>query len=262
MKKLTLLSISLLFSVMLLNSGCFWDFPGRCIDGKGGITSETRDVKDFDEVELDISANVVLHEDSIFKVEVEAQTNLLAEIKTEKVGNRLVIKSSQCFRGDPTITVDVYLPTLRAVVLNSSGHISSPDKFKTDALALTIAGSGDITLNAEANTITNTISGSGDLIWNGKSKYVETNINGSGDFNWQSGGADDYFVNITGSGGAYSFNAPAKNADIKIGGSGNIEVNASDKLTVNITGSGNVYYKGHPSISVNITGSGKLEDRN
>jgi len=262
MKKLTLLSISLLFLLSLLNTGCFWDFPGRCIDGKGSLTSETRDIKDFDEVELDISADVVLHYDSVFKVEVKAQSNLLAEIKTEKRGNRLVIESSECFRGTPTITIEVYLPKLRAVTLNSSGHISSSDRFKADALALTIAGSGDITLDADANTLTNNISGSGDLIWNGKSAYVETNISGSGDFNWESGAADEYFVNIAGSGGTYSFNAPVKSADIKVSGSGNIEVNAEENLKVNITGSGNVYYKGKPSISVNITGSGKLEDRN
>lgn len=261
MKKLTLLSISLLLSTMLLNTGCFWDFPGRCIDGNGGIITETRDVKDFDQIELDISADVVLHYDSIFKVEVKAQNNLLTDIKTEKSGKSLVIKSSQCFRGNPNITVNVYMPKLRGISLNSSGHIST-DKFTEDALAVTIAGSGDINLAADAATITNIISGSGDLIWNGKSGYVETNINGSGDFNWESGSADDYFVNITGSGGAYSFNAPVKNADIKISGSGNIEVNASDKLSVNITGSGNVYYKGHPSFSLNVTGSGKVEDRN
>lgn len=262
MKKLTLLSISLLFSLALLNNGCSWDFPGRCIDGKGGISSETRDVQNFDEVELDISADVVLHYDSIFKVEVKAQNNLLSAIKTEKNGNRLIIKSSECFRGDPNIQVDVYLPKLRAVVLTSSGHISSPDNFKSDALEMTISGSGDITLNADANSITNSISGSGDLIFNGKSAYLETNISGSGDFNWESGATDEYFVNIAGSGGTYSFNAPVKKADIKISGSGNIEVNAAESLKVNITGSGNVYYKGHPSISVSITGSGKLEDRN
>lgn len=48
------------------------------------------------------------------------------------------------------------------------------------------------------------------------------------------------------------------NTELKISGSGNIKVYATDNLLVKITGSGNVYYKSNPTVDVKITGSGDV----
>jgi hypothetical protein len=59
-----------------------------------------------------------------------------------------------------------------------------------------------------------------------------------------------------------AFNLEAKNADVEIRGSGDVEVFATDFLNVDIDGSGDVFYKGNPEITLRIDGSGELENAN
>ena len=47
-------------------------------------------------------------------------------------------------------------------------------------------------------------------------------------------------------------------ATISIAGSGDVIINASDKLKVSIAGSGDVQYSGDPEVQMSIGGSGSL----
>ncbi|MFN0202219.1 MAG: head GIN domain-containing protein [Bacteroidia bacterium] len=264
MTKYSLLSI---FAFALLTSGCYFMGPKPCEKGKGGIETGSFGLSNFDEVQLDLDAEVVLHQDSTYKIEVEAQPNILDLIDVRKVGSRLQLRTDACFSGSPVIKIHVFMPQVKAIELNSSGSILSANKFVNNDMGsnldIKINGSGDVQFQGDAGAIRNTISGSGDVILEGSAESVETTINASGDFNWKNGKADDYKVRINGSGGVYSFESDVKDADLGITGSGNIEVRLNGELNVNIAGSGSVYYKGQPTgFNANITGSGKVVNKN
>ena len=72
----------------------------------------------------------------------------------------------------------------------------------------------------------------------------------------------DLEINLYGSGSFMGFPLKVADCRIRIEGSGECEVNVTEKLDVGIKGSGNIYYKGHPSIRTDIKGSGTLISSN
>ena len=69
-------------------------------------------------------------------------------------------------------------------------------------------------------------------------------------------------INIYGSGSFMGYPIQVADCRIRIEGSGECEVNVTEKLDVAIKGSGNIYYKGHPRITTDIKGSGTLISSN
>jgi hypothetical protein len=90
---------------------------------------------------------------------------------------------------------------------------------------------------------------------------LETKISGSGSMNL-SGKTDQHDAAISGSGKINAFDMQTKNVSLKISGSGNCKVNATETLQTRISGSAEVFYKGQPRITSKISGSGSLESQN
>ena len=109
-----------------------------------------------------------------------------------------------------------------------------------DKLALELTGSGEIELDVETKQLGSIIAGSGEIRLRGSAKALQHTISGSGDLN--------------------AFNLETESAEIKITGSGNCELSASNRLHVIISGSGTVFYRGDPrTVSQEVTGSGKVK---
>jgi hypothetical protein len=66
---------------------------------------------------------------------------------------------------------------------------------------------------------------------------------------------------IAGSGDYHGSNVKSKGVTISIMGSGNAELDASDKLNATIMGSGDIKYTGDAVVSKNILGSGSIVKR-
>ena len=64
---------------------------------------------------------------------------------------------------------------------------------------------------------------------------------------------------IDGAGDAYCDKLQARQVAVRIRGSGDARVHASDELKVDIDGSGDVRYRGTPKITKSIRGSGSVE---
>jgi hypothetical protein len=55
-------------------------------------------------------------------------------------------------------------------------------------------------------------------------------------------------------------NLETNSCEVKITGSGDVEINVKDELNANITGSGNVRYKGNPGkVNSHSAGSGNVK---
>ncbi|GAJ00009.1 unnamed protein product, partial [marine sediment metagenome] len=74
-----------------------------------------------------------------------------------------------------------------------------------------------------------------------------------------SGSAKEMKASITGSGKVYASNFVVDKCEVRISGSGDVEINVKSDLDANITGSGSVSYKGNPShINSHSSGSGHV----
>lgn len=167
-------------------------------------------------------------------------------IVVEKSGNSLILKSkSGRHRFDSDTKIYVSLPKLSMISSAGSGRINVNDVVKGESLEVSLAGSGEIQLQAvDLGEISVSVAGSGNVKVEEHSKvnFGVYKIAGSGNI---------------------SFSAlQAKNVDVNIAGSGNVNAYASEKLTVKIVGSGNVTCTGSPkSVDKVKFGSGSVNIR-
>ena len=74
-----------------------------------------------------------------------------------------------------------------------------------------------------------------------------------------SGTANEVKTNISGSGKVLAANLETNKCEVRISGSGDVEINVKSELDANISGSGSVSYKGNPShVNSHASGSGHV----
>lgn len=212
------------------------------IDGNGNLTSEQRNISPTSGIESRGSFDVVITQGSTESVKVEADANLLPYIITEHDDGNLVIRAKNGVNLSSSHKITVYITTekLENVELSGSGNISGNGKFTGgDHLKLSIAGTGDISLEVNTPKINSSIAGSGNIILAGETKDSKIDIAGVGDYKAEE--------------------LKSENVEVHIAGSGSTKVYADATLDVHIAGSGDVYYKGTPNIKSSIAGSGNIK---
>ena len=243
MKRILFWTVGL--ALTLTQFSCDFDFDdgiGPCVRGNGNTVSRDLNLPDFTGVDLDISAEVIITQGDNFKVTVEGESNIIAELERDVRNGIWEIDFDRCVRDMDELTIFITMPRVRSLSISGSGIITSTNILKVDDIDLSISGSGKIDVGLDADDISSRISGSGRVVLEGESNSVEHTVSGSGDL--------------------FAFLLQTRDADIRVSGSGNSEVNVSDNLTVRISGSGDVYYRGKPQVEVSVSGSGKLVNAN
>jgi hypothetical protein len=238
---------------------------GCCIKGSGDLETETRNVDDFENIDIDISGDIIISQGDTFRVTVKTDDNLIDDITTEVRNNTLYIDRDHDGRciNFTSLVVRIRLPELRSIKIDGSSEVEIKDGFETETMKLTVDGSGDIVarepLSAEVFTVG--IDGSGDVNLKLEVAELNTIIDGSGDVTY-TGYATDHYINIDGSGDVKAYDLETEYTDIRIDGSGSCKVTVEEALDVSINGSGDVYFKWNPSVSKRIEGSGSVKNAN
>ena len=253
--------MALLVILSLFQSACELPNAVSCVNGDGSRDTETRQPASFNKLIIDIPADVYLHMDSSYSLEITAQDNLMEEILTDVSGGILEIYNDRCFLSYKTIRIDVYVPSLSMVEVKGSGDVYTDDRFTATDMELKVNGSGGIEMNADVDNMFVDIAGSGDVSMNVAAGDIEAKLLGSGNLKLV-GTANATVLGIDGSGDVKGFDLVTQSCEIDIAGSGDCEVQVVSDLNIRIRGAGSVYYKGNPSVNVNITGSGEVKDAN
>ena len=236
-----LLTILLFCGPLLFIQSCT-----ECVKGTGDLKEETRTLKEFDKVEIECSADVILNPvvgTDPLKVVVSAQENLLPFIKTTVNGTTLNIDIEGCVSTTEKMELLVDSRNLETILNDGSGDISAEGTIKAEVLTLKNDGSGDIELEADAKEFFIGNSGSGDIAVNGNSVKCEIKNNGSGDID--------------------GYGLKCNEVIVSNSGSGDIELYVREKLKARLSGSGNITYEGNPqSIDQKSSGSGEVLRRN
>ena len=204
---------------------------------------ETRAIGEFKGIKLNGSMKVILAQSDSNAIRIEGNKEALGQIKTIIDDGILKIFSNENAKEESKekAVVFVYLKSLSSIENSGSGDIETQTTVKTDQMEVISSGSGDIDAAIEANNISVSIAGSGDTRISGKTEKINCKLLGSGEFR--------------------AFQLESKEAIVKIVGSGDAFVKASQSLDANIVGSGDIIYKGNPvSRNVNIVGSGIVRE--
>ena len=234
------ITIALVF-VFTANVSAQWFGKVR---GNGEMVTKTRNVGDYDEVSVGGSFDVKLYSGTEGKLTITIDKNLLDYLITEVENGKLKIKWKKGTNvwSKSKILITVPFKDIDAVSLAGSGDVYSDDVIKADAFKTSLAGSGDIKLRVDANSVNSSIAGSGDIALKGSANSIKCSIAGSGDIE--------------------AYDLSSNDADIRISGSGGVKINVKDNLVARISGSGNVYYKGEPKKQdVKVSGSGNVSSR-
>ena len=189
-----------------------------------------------------MDATLFLTQGDEHSVTISAQPNIIDEIDFRVRNRELVINNDRCLRNYEPVEIYMTVPEIRELSISGSGSIISQNQIFISDLELNLSGSGYMDLDINGDDVFARISGSGDMKLQG---FI-----------------DDLDYTVSGSGNLHAFDLEAQTADIRISGSGNVEVTVNEHLDVRISGSGDVYYRGAPAIESRISGSGKVIDDN
>jgi hypothetical protein len=239
-----LLIVSLLFAAIA--SGCIVVDLNGCsketVKGSGEVIAEERQLAEFKTIKLKGVGRVVLTQGQPHTIMIETDDNIMPLIETEIQNDQLIISQGNYNLRPTKLDFNITVAQLKGIAISGAGDVIGKSRFVSDDFAAKISGSGDMVLElAVAN--------------------LETDITGSGTMNL-SGQTDRHDAKISGSGKIDAFDMQTKNVSLKISGSGDCKVTATEILHARVSGSGDVFYKGHPRITSKISGSGNLESRN
>lgn len=210
------------------------------------FAKRTLNLDRFDEIALNLPANVYVRQGSRQTVEIEAREEVIERLNKEIHSGKWNIGfkgKNNNMRNYGDVDIWITVPKLEKVSIAGSGKMISENTFtNANEFTANISGSGSLKMAVEADEVNCMVTGSGTMELRGK--------------------ASEQKLTITGSGDVESYDLRTKNCVARITGSGKGEINVTDNLEVYITGSGDVLYKGDPSLKSRITGSGDVRSRN
>ncbi|HAH59987.1 MAG: DUF2807 domain-containing protein [Lentimicrobium sp.] len=230
---------SVVVFVLLLFVSCERD-NWHHIHGSGPVLTEERDVHPFYDVNISIPARIYFYQSAFPELTIKAQANILDAIETRIRRGELEIGLYNGAGLGKHETIEIYISSATYRNIRFSGSVD---------------GWAETPLNVPEMNIF--ISGSGTFSGEVYAHYLSSSISGSGKL-WLDGEVADQFHTISGSGDIYAFDLESETADIRISGSGKVEISVDDFLYADMSGSGTIYYRGYPDVESHISGSGKI----
>lgn len=213
-----------------------------CLHGEGDIQEEERILPDFNKIQVECSANLILHpidDESKNKIVLYCQPNLFPIITSREEGGCLNIRSARCFQTNQAVDIHAFVHGLDEVQVSGSGNLSCDSLYSGDKFKIVQQGSGDIRFNAKMQSLTIEHTGSGHLMLSGHGNSLVIHAGGSGATDTRQ------YVN--------------NNCEVNLNGSGDVYVNAVQETNLNLHGSGSIYYAGRPAtLNTHNDGSGEI----
>src|SRR5688572_8019121 len=224
----------------MFNDGEVFMGPGE--RGSGNVVTENREVSNFRAVEIDYPAEVFVQQGSQESLKIEAEDNLLPNLKTQVRNGILEIfykrENGQHVNPTKTVKITIVVKDLTNVEFNSAGELTI-DGLKTNSLDVSLSGAGNLDLDrVQIKDLGVNLSGAGSMTASGTAEDLDLNISGFGDFK----GADLH----------------GQVARVNISGAGTATVWVDDKLDAVISGAGSIRYYGSASVTRQISGVGGI----
>ena len=237
----------LLLAALLLSGSAYTFANPRAAAKISASRIEDRHLSGFNAVSVSNSADVYIKQGATESVKVEAPDDIIGHIITEVDGGVLKIHNKHdndfhwgdLFGHHQRIIVYVTVKDVNSISVSGSGDVFFKEGITTNSLKLKVSGSGDLVGKIDV-------------------KALETGISGSGNVKL-SGRADDSRISVSGSGDYSARGLITVNTAVHVSGSGDAEINASNKVDASVSGSGDIRYGGGAkNVSSSKSGSGEI----
>jgi len=238
----TLVRIAVAFLIALFLSSCGFDInirdftPGK--KGSGNVVTDTRKITDeFTKISTSEGIMVYVTQADDFKIEVEADENIIDLIATDVKNGKLRIHAKENI-GRATKKVYVSLPDVIALSGSSGSHMSTQNTIKSDRLEIDGSSGALLEIELMANDLEIDASSGANLSISGESGHVDVDVSSGGNINGK------------------ELRTKTCNADASSGG--NIKIQVSKSLTADASSGGNISYSGEPSVQKKKSVSGSV----
>lgn len=217
--------------------------PG-CFSDAGPIVFVKREASSFHRIDVYDNIDVILVQDTIESVNIEAPQNIEPNISATIQNGELSLKNNtDCkWLRNSSEKPKVYIGVKNLDYINyaGSGNITSANTIRSENITLYSAtGAGNVEVSLDVKQLNATVEyESADFIFHGKAETCYSYINSRGSLN-----LSDVLI---------------KYLNIGYGSVRDITVNASERIDAVIYHTGNVYYKGSPIVSTTYYSSGRL----
>ena len=207
------MALSIVFAPQLgWNRAAAWnfinlgDFNGS-VPGSGVVVSQTRTVADFNSIEINFPADIIIQQGQSPSLTIEAEDNLMPQVTTNVSGSTLTIENSQADwnrRVNPTrpVTIHITVKGLQLVDFPSAGTLRVED-FEANHLDVSISGAGTVTLaNLSAQSLNVNLNGAGSITASGSVGSLKMDISGLGSFQGADLASQSADISISGAGNA------------------------------------------------------------
>ncbi|MBB5623811.1 hypothetical protein HDE69_004899 [Pedobacter cryoconitis] len=236
MKKLFLFSLAL----PLLFTAC----KTKCVEDSGLHSSKEFTVKPYNEIVVSGPIKLLMRQDSSFKVNIQADSNVIGLIKAEVNKNGLVIElDPKKYCGKDSIIVSAGIGELKTLEAKGASHIYTSSRINVNDLDVKSSGATTINLELNAGKLTTTTDGEAHINLIGQAGVHQVKSKGVIQMN-----AFDFITGI------YS---------LDVEGVGKLNINVLNELKAKTSGATTIYYKGNPKkVDENKSGVAKLEKVN
>jgi len=227
---LIFLSILLLVSVSCNFSAAF---------GDKNVKTQQRTASYFNKIHIDGSYELLIVQDSVCKLTLEADSNLLSIINSKVDDSVLYINSSKTIIRSEKLKIKVSSPNLKQIELFGSVELFSDSVLSYPELSLVVSGAAHVDMRLNTRKFSTAISGGSEMFLSGKSGSTKIGLTGAGRIN--------------------AFNLITDTCLVNLSGIGRVDINANSVLEVNISGAGQVKYNGNAKVIKTVTGAGSVE---
>lgn len=232
--------------------------------------TQTREVANFNSVELRMPATVYVSQGDHYSVTVTATQEWLDRIYTEVDGKDLAIgiednsRSKDYWKANTDVIVNITMQLVSGLQVVGSGAIKSENSILTDQLTLDVRGSGSISVNEfKSGKASQSVYGSGVIsVNNGVAESISQEVQGSGAIRSKSLNGTMISILLGGSGEVKIEEVKAQRLDASAEGSGNIRIAKGivTDLSVTMAGSGGISATEvvGKNVSAQVAGSGNI----
>lgn len=197
------------------------------ITGNGIVKTQDRQVSSFHAIKVSGGIDVELSQGNELKLQVEADENLIPNIRTEVKDGVLNIYTEGSIRHAQTMKVHLTFKQLDAITASGGCDIESKHKLSFTTLKLDISGGCDIELNCNAENLVCKQSGGCDVELSGEAQKGTFEVSGGCDLK-----ASEFHI---------------KNCEVDASGGSDVSIYAKGELTITATGASDVNYYGKPT---------------
>jgi hypothetical protein len=228
--------LMLFASVIVFSTSCNYIKP---VEGNGKFIKVDRALKDdFTSIEISGNFNMVLTQDSLPKLSIEADENLMDYIETKVKNHKLIIKNKKRITSAKDITIFLTINQLKQMELSGAVVLRSSGKINLDEISLELSGASNVNMDLNCSTLNAHCNGSSTLKLIGAAVSAEIETSGACDI-------DNSQMVI-------------ESMKMEVSGAGKIIVNVLTKLDVKVSGAAVVEYMGTPEVHKEVSGAGSV----